>query len=163
MQISRVNMAWRQARPLRCPVPLKPRRQQPRLALSPGLVSTSYLHTDQLHPQGNTDDTMAKSKTQTDPKPTPRWQSVSWQKKDQQFTNIPSQWRLPQLPPASVTNYLNIPRECGLLNEKEVDITESYDATALAQAIRERKLTCVDVTTAFCKASSYHCCLQNHN
>lgn len=38
------------------------------------------------------------------------------------------------------------------MTEKEVDITENYDATALAQALRERKLTCVDVTTAFCKA-----------
>lgn len=94
---------------------------------------------------------MAKSNTQTDPKPTPKWQSVSWQKKDQQFASIPSQWRLPQQPPASVTNYLNIPRECGLLTEKELDITENYDATALAQAIKERRLTCVDVTTAFCK------------
>ncbi|KAF3043938.1 hypothetical protein E8E11_007936 [Didymella keratinophila] len=97
---------------------------------------------------------MANSKTQTDPKPTPKWQSVSWQKKDKQFASIPSQWRLPQLPPASVTNYLNIPRECGLLTEKEVDITESYDATALAQAIRERRFTCVNVTTAFCKRAA---------
>jgi Asp-tRNA(Asn)/Glu-tRNA(Gln) amidotransferase A subunit family amidase len=97
---------------------------------------------------------MAKSKTQTDPKLTPKWQSVSWQKKDQQFASIPSQWRLPQSPPASVTNYLNIPRECGLLTEKEVDITEHYDATGLAQAIRERTFTCVDVTTAFCKRAA---------
>jgi hypothetical protein len=94
---------------------------------------------------------MAKSKTQSDPKPTPKWQSTSWQKKDQQFARIPNEWRLPQLPPSNVTNYLGIPRECGLLTEKELDITENYDATALAKAIRERKLTCVDVTTAFCK------------
>ena len=94
---------------------------------------------------------MTKSKTQSDPRPTPKWQSTSWQKKDQQFARIPNEWRLPQSPPSSVTNYLNIPRECGLLTDKELDITENYDATALAKAIRERKLTCVDVTTAFCK------------
>lgn len=40
------------------------------------------------------------------------------------------------------------------MTEKEVDITENYDATALAQALRERKLTCVDVTTAFCKRAA---------
>jgi hypothetical protein len=162
MQLSRVKLAWRQARPLCFPVPLKPCRQQPRLALSPGLVSNSNLHTAQLHPQGDINDTMAKSKTQTDPKLTPKWQSVSWQKKDQQFASIPSQWRLPQSPPASVTNYLNIPRECGLLTEKEVDITEHYDATGLAQAIRERTFTCVDVTTAFCKVRVYYCFSKTH-
>lgn len=114
----------------------------------------NYIHTDtdtdQLHPQHLTS-TMTKSKSQADPKPTPKWQSVAWQKKDQQFARIPSQWRLPQLPPPSITNYLQIPRDCGLLTKKELDITEGYDATALAKAIRERKLTCVDVTTAFCK------------
>ncbi|KAJ4340556.1 hypothetical protein N0V95_007480 [Ascochyta clinopodiicola] len=97
---------------------------------------------------------MTKSKTQADPSPTPKWQSVSWQKKDQQFACIPSQWRLPQPPPASVTNYLGVPRECGLLTEAELDITENYDATALARAIRERTLTCLGVTTAFCKRAA---------
>jgi hypothetical protein len=128
----------------------------------PRFSINSNLHTAQLHPQGDINDTMAKSKTQTDPKLTPKWQSVSWQKKDQQFASIPSQWRLPQSPPASVTNYLNIPRECGLLTEKEVDITEHYDATGLAQAIRERTFTCVDVTTAFCKVRVYYCCSKTH-
>lgn len=94
---------------------------------------------------------MTKPKTQAGPKPTPKWQSVAWQKKDQQFARVPSPWRLPHLPPPSVTNYLGIPRECGLLTGKELEITENYDATGLAEAIRERKLTCVDVTTAFCK------------
>ncbi|UPX16357.1 uncharacterized protein EKO05_0006765 [Ascochyta rabiei] len=99
---------------------------------------------------------MTKAKTQADPTPTPtpKWQSVSWQKKDQQFARIPSQWRLPQPPPSSVTNYLGLPRECGLLTETELDITENYDATALARAIRERKRTCLDVTTAFCKRAA---------
>lgn len=150
MKMLWVTAAWRQARPFCLPVPLKSCRQQPRL-LSPGLVSNGHLHTDQLHHQDHPNSTMAKAKTQTDPKPTPKWQSISWQKKDQQFARIPVQWRLPQLPPSSVTNYLNLPRECGLLSGKELNITENYDATALAQAIRERKLTCVDVATAFCK------------
>ncbi|KAH6644858.1 acetamidase [Boeremia exigua] len=86
--------------------------------------------------------------------PTPKWQSVSWQKKDQQFARIPAQWRLSQLPPSNVTSYLGVPRACGLLTAKELDITEKYDATALARAIREKKLSCVDVTTAFCKRAA---------
>jgi hypothetical protein len=139
----------RQLRPLWL-LPLNPcRSRTPRLPqLSPQLVK--YLYTDELHLE-HPNSTMSKSKPQSDPKPTPKWQSVAWQKKDQQFARIPNQWRLPQLPPSTVTNFLQVPRECGLLTEKELDITGHCDATALAQAIRERKFTCVDVTTAFCK------------
>lgn len=161
MQVSRSIAAWRQARPLRFTGPLKPCREQPRLR-SPALVSASPLHSAQRH-QGNINATMAKAKTQTDPKPTPKWQSVSWQKKDQQFASIPSQWRLPQSPPATVTNHLSIPRECGLLTEKELNITENYDATALAQAIKDRKLKCVDVATAFCKVCTWCCFILTTN
>lgn len=139
----------RQLRPLWL-LPLNPcRSRTPRLPqLSPQLVK--YLYTDELHLE-HPSSTMSKSKSQSDPKPTPKWRSVAWQKKDQQFARIPNQWRLPQLPPSTVTNFLQVPRECDLLTEKELDITGHYDATALAQAIRERKFTCVDVTTAFCK------------
>lgn len=131
-------------------LPLNPcRSRTPRLPqLPPQLVK--YLYPEELHLK-HPNSTMSKPKSQSDPKPTPKWQSVAWQKKDQQFARIPSQWRLPQLPPSTVTNYLQVPRECGLLTDKELDITGNYDATALAQAIRERKFTCVDVTTAFCK------------
>ena len=149
-----MNVVLRRARQLRPSpswlLPLNPcRSRTPRLPqLSPQLVK--YLYTDELHLE-HPNSTMSKPKSQADPKPTPKWQSVAWQKKDQQFARIPNQWRLPQLPPSTVTNYLHVPRECGLLTEKELDMTENYDATALAQAIREGKFTCVHVTTAFCK------------
>jgi hypothetical protein len=158
MSVPRSVPATRQLRPLwllpLLPLlPLNPcRSRTPRLPqLSPQLVK--YLYTDGLglHLEHPNSTTMSNSKSQSDPKPTPKWQSIAWQKKDQQFARIPSQWRLPQLPPSTVTNYLQIPRECGLLTDKELDITGNYDATALAQAIRERKFTCVHVTTAFCK------------
>lgn len=87
------------------------------------------------------------------PQPPPRWQVVAWQKKDEQYARIPSDWRIPhdRLPAPNVTNYLDIPRKCGLLNDEELRITEEYDATALAEAIRARKLKSVDVARAFCK------------
>lgn len=53
-----------------------------------------------------------------------------------------------QNPPKNVTS---VPRECGLLTAEEIDITESYDATALAEAIASRKLSAVQVTVAFSK------------
>lgn len=83
----------------------------------------------------------------------------------EQFTNkVPASLLLPKSlidnPPKDVTS---IPRSCGLLTAEEVDLTENYDATALAAAIRERNFTSVAVTTAFAKraiiAHQLACCL----
>ena len=82
-----------------------------------------------------------------------KWQHVSQRKKDEQYGRIPADWRLKTLPGPNVKSYMDIPRKCGLLTKEELDITENYDAVALAQAIKDKKLKCVDVTRAFCKVS----------
>ncbi|KAH7389993.1 amidase signature domain-containing protein [Pyrenochaeta sp. MPI-SDFR-AT-0127] len=97
---------------------------------------------------------MSKSKTQPEAQLPPKWQLAAWQKKDQQFARIPSEWRLSNLPSPDVTNYTDIPRTCGLLSKHELDITENYDAVGLAEAIRARKLKCIDVARAFCKRAA---------
>lgn len=94
---------------------------------------------------------MSKTKAQDVAQSPAKWQLASWSKKDEQFARIPHEWRLTSLPTPDVTSFVGIPRTCGLLSKEELDITENYDATALAAAIRSRKLTCVDVTRAFCK------------
>jgi amidase len=94
---------------------------------------------------------MSNNKAPSPPQAPAKWQLVSRQKKDEQYARIPQEWRLSRLPSSSVTNYLNIPRECGMLSAEELRITEEYDATALADAIKCRTLKCVDVTRAFCK------------
>ncbi|KAH7071582.1 acetamidase [Paraphoma chrysanthemicola] len=97
---------------------------------------------------------MPKSKDAAAPQDPARWQLVSWQKKDEQYARIPHAWRLSNLPSSQVTDYRDIPRTCGLLTQVELDITEKYDATALAEAIRSRRLKCVDVAQAFCKRAA---------
>ncbi len=142
-------VARRQSQPLR--LPLKSRSPQRQTSVGfPSLTLYNDIHATSLNQDPS--NTMSKPKNHHETKSTPRWQSISWQKKDQQFARIPSEWRLPNLPPANVTNYLGVPRECGILTEKELEITENYDATALATAIRDGRLKCVAVTTAFCKA-----------
>lgn len=68
---------------------------------------------------------------------------------------IPKEYHLPKdiidKPPLNVTD---IPRTCGILSKEELYITEDYDATALAEAIANRKLTAVEVATAFCKRAA---------
>lgn len=71
------------------------------------------------------------------------------------------------LPPETITSpprdVTSVPRDCGLLAPDELEITEAHDATALARAIREGKLTAVAVATAFAKraiiAHQLTCCL----
>jgi hypothetical protein len=121
-------------------------------AMCTGPFSTSA--PDHHEPPRSTS-TMSKMKLQESQTPA-KWQLVSWQKKEEQYAWIPYEWRLKSLPSAHVTNFLDIPRRCGLFTEKELHITEDFDATALAQAIRERKLKCMDVTRAFCKVHTPH-------
>ena len=81
------------------------------------------------------------------------WRSVSRRKKAEQNERIPKEWKLDALPGADVKSYVDIPRKSGLLTKEELDITERYDAVALAEAIRAKKLKCISVTRAFCKVS----------
>jgi amidase len=77
---------------------------------------------------------------------------------------VPEEYYIPQHyvdnPPKDVTS---IPRDCGILTPQELEITESYDATGLAEAIATRKYTAVDVATAFSKRAiicdQISCCL----
>ncbi|KAH4161918.1 amidase [Parastagonospora nodorum] len=77
---------------------------------------------------------------------------------------VPNHLRLPaetiSNPPTDVST---LPTTCGLLSAKEIYITESYDACGLAEAIAAKKLTAVEVATAFCKraiiAHQLTCCL----
>ncbi|KAI4655433.1 hypothetical protein J4E93_000145 [Alternaria ventricosa] len=82
------------------------------------------------------------------------WRSVSRRKKAEQNERIPKEWKLNAIPGAVVKSYIDIPRKSELLTKEELDITEKYDAVAIAQAIREKKLKCIDVTRAFCKRAA---------
>jgi hypothetical protein len=93
--------------------------------------------------------------------------SAICQRKQAQFwERIPPEWRLSpaQIPsgmhsPAeSVTNtrydrvnVMDIPRSCGILSPKEIDITEKWDIRGLLSQIHTQKLTTIEVTEAFCK------------
>ncbi|CAI6067343.1 unnamed protein product [Clonostachys chloroleuca] len=77
---------------------------------------------------------------------------------------VPLELRLPQAliddPPKDVSN---VPQESGILSAKDLEITDQYDAVALAEAIASKKLTAVEVATAFAKraiiAHQLTCCL----
>jgi amidase len=81
------------------------------------------------------------------------WQSIAQRKKQEQLSRIPKEYLLPA-EYIQVSNVLDVPRACGLLTAKELRITEDYDATALAHAIRNGELKALDVARAFCKRAA---------
>ncbi|KAJ9656778.1 hypothetical protein H2201_008430 [Coniosporium apollinis] len=82
------------------------------------------------------------------------WKEISRRKQEEQAARIPKEWRLARKPAVNRNNYLDIPRECGILTEKELEITERYDATALVKELAEGRLKSVDVCRAFCKRAA---------
>ena len=56
-----------------------------------------------------------------------------------------------QLPHASVLDVSDIPRQCGLLSEEEIMITENYTATQLVEQLAKGQLTAEQVIRAYLK------------
>ncbi|KAF8864358.1 amidase [Acephala macrosclerotiorum] len=104
---------------------------------------------------------MAATETQT-------WQTIASAYRLQTTAKIPSSWLLPssitsKISETSSQNVLDIPRTCGILSEKEIEITEKYDAVTLTGLLAKGSLSSVEVTTAFSKraavAQQLTCCL----
>ncbi|KAL8715570.1 MAG: hypothetical protein Q9220_000906 [cf. Caloplaca sp. 1 TL-2023] len=84
------------------------------------------------------------------------WETIRNRKLEEQRSRIPQEWLIPtdKLPSDDIQNVMDIPRTCGILSAREINITETHDARSLATAIRIRKYTAVEVTTAFCKRAT---------
>jgi amidase len=87
------------------------------------------------------------------------WKVVAKAYREQTTAKIPASWLLPSsltstISETSVQNVLAIPRTCGILNEREIELTESYDAFTLAGMLREGEVKSVDVVTAFSKRAA---------
>lgn len=101
----------------------------------------------------------------------PAYVAIAQRKQDALAAAIPSEWRLPahlipagMLSPAeSITegpkqygrvNVMEIPRTCGILTAKELEITENYDVRGLVAAMTGGKLKAEEVIRGFCKVST---------
>jgi len=83
------------------------------------------------------------------------WEAQAQVARDILEKSIQKQWLLPadKLPSPGRTNVLDVPRECGLLDEKELKITET-DATGLVEKMSQGTWTAEDVLTAFLKRAT---------
>ncbi|KAK4938223.1 hypothetical protein LTR10_021296 [Elasticomyces elasticus] len=85
------------------------------------------------------------------------WQEIAAAKKAEQASRIPTEWKLSDkaLKAAETTVDLRpIAASCGILTEKEVEITGKYDATELAAEIAKGTYSAVEVTMAYCKRAA---------
>lgn len=82
------------------------------------------------------------------------WKAVAERKQAERQSRIPKAWHLATPPPSSILDVRSIPRSSGILTSHELSITENYDATSLAEAIRSHKFSAVEVTVAFCKRAA---------
>lgn len=106
----------------------------------------------------------------------PRYAAIAQRKQAELAAAIPAEWRLPahlipagMLSPAdSITegpkqygkvSVMDIPRTCGLLTRKELEITEKYDVRGLVAEMTEGKLRAEEVARAFGKVRHH---LEHH-
>lgn len=87
------------------------------------------------------------------------WQTIAAGKRASNAAKIPEEWRLPAKTLESIhaspnANVLNVPRTCGILTAREIEITEEYDATALLEKLAAGDFSAYDVTLAFCKRAA---------
>ncbi|GJN72266.1 hypothetical protein PLICBS_006338 [Purpureocillium lilacinum] len=83
------------------------------------------------------------------------WEDQAQVCRDILAQSIPRQWLLPadKLPSAERTNFLEIPRESGILTETELQITET-DATGLVESMAGGTWTAEEVVIAFLKRAT---------
>lgn len=79
------------------------------------------------------------------------WKIRSSDRKRAQLESIPSQWHIKSLPAKDVRNVLDIPRACGILSERELEITETVDLVTILDKLRSGEWSSVETTTAYYK------------
>ena len=91
-------------------------------------------------------------KTSTVANVSPDWKIVAARRRHEIFSKIPAEYLVS---PASLkpANLSNLVQTCGILTTRELMIVNST-AVALLKSIHSRKLTAVEVTTAFCKSAA---------
>jgi amidase len=78
------------------------------------------------------------------------WRSRARAKKQQQRDSIPKEWILTNPPGNDQLNVIDVPRTCGLLSSKEIEITESHVEVLLSN-LATGNWSAVEVATAFSK------------
>lgn len=80
------------------------------------------------------------------------WQKIAAEKRHQIYTALPPSYLVDKIL-LQRESAIDIPRNSGILTEKELRITESR-AVDLVEQLKNRAYSAVEVTTAFCKRAA---------
>ncbi|KAI9063035.1 general amidase [Trametes sanguinea] len=78
------------------------------------------------------------------------WQEAVADKRKRLQGLIPQEWIIPPVP-EDQQNVLDIPKNCGLLTDRELEITNAPDVAILLKKLASAEWSAVEVTTAFSK------------
>ncbi|OCF37149.1 amidase [Kwoniella heveanensis BCC8398] len=81
---------------------------------------------------------------------TAKWEDIASAKRAARDALIPEEWRIPD---TAERNVINVPKKCGVLTPKELEITET-EASVLVDRMIGGQLTSYEVTLAFCKRAA---------
>ncbi|KAK9473929.1 amidase signature domain-containing protein [Dipodascopsis tothii] len=79
------------------------------------------------------------------------YKKIAAAKRQQRLDAIPKEWLI-EIPDED--NLLSLPETCGVLSEKELEITGKYDAVGLLEKVHAGELSAYEVTLAFCKRAA---------
>ncbi|KAK9899619.1 amidase [Cystobasidium minutum MCA 4210] len=82
------------------------------------------------------------------------WRELAAQKKQSVYDAIPKRWLLPKGKYDDLLNVMDVPKDCGILSSKDLEITEIDDVPVLAKKIAQEELSSAEVATAFCKRAA---------
>ena len=84
---------------------------------------------------------------------TTNYLEIAHSKREHRQRRIPKAWLLSQDQLQS-SDILDVPEHCGILDSREIRITQDYDAVDIVNGIANRTLSAREVTIAFCKRAA---------
>lgn len=83
------------------------------------------------------------------------WQDISSRAKQKVLDDIPSEWKIPKdkFPADDVRDVTGIAASCGVLSEREIEITEA-NATVILGKVKGKEWKAEEVARAFCKRAA---------
>jgi amidase len=87
------------------------------------------------------------------------WKALAAHRRQSLLNKIPPGWHIRKslanpIGPSVKRDVMNVPRESGILTQRELEITEKYDATALVEKLATSSFSSYEVTMAFCKRAA---------
>lgn len=81
------------------------------------------------------------------------WKDQVADKRARQKAAIPKEWLITPVPEDKL-NVIDVPETCGLLTQRELDITRSSDVVVLLDKLANAEWSAVEVTVAFYKRAT---------